>query len=222
MDLRSQFNSIAQSYDRQRPVFIPCFYDFYGVAIENLELDNQYPHILDLGAGTGLFSDFVIQKYPCVNITLVDISEKMLKIAEQRFLNNKNIEMVCHDISTFMSQIQYDAVISSLAIHHLEDTEKINLYNRIYSFLKKDGLFIHAEQVEGETPYMKELNEARWKNGVENSCLTREEIDAGYERVKLDKRVPLSKQLRWLKDSGFSEVDCVYKYYDFTVIYCKK
>lgn len=57
MTVESQFNSIAQLYDKQRPSLIPCFSDFYGVAIDNLNLSTTSPEILDLGAGTGLFSD---------------------------------------------------------------------------------------------------------------------------------------------------------------------
>lgn len=222
IDIQEKFNAIAADYDKQRPMFIPGFYDFYGIAIKNLELKDKCPLVLDLGAGTGLFSSFVNQKYPLVKLTLVDISQKMLDVAKDRFSEKEDITFVCSDISSFSSNLKYDAVVSSLAIHHLDDAQKIAIYNKIYSLLKDDGLFIHAEQVEGETPYMKELNQTRWEESVENSGLSQSEIRAGYERVNLDKRVPLSQQLEWLKEAGFSEVDCIYKYYDFTVIYCKK
>ncbi len=222
MGIKSQFDAIAQSYDKQRPKFIPCFNDFYGIAIDNLELSIPNPRIIDLGSGTGLFSDFVLQKYPDALITLVDISEKMLDIAKERFVNNANIQIICEDFSVYKPQGKFDAVISSLAIHHLEDAAKIKLYSNIYSILKEGGLFINAEQVEGETPYLKELNHSRWIESVETSGLSQEEIQAGYDRAKLDKRTTLSKQIKWLKNSGFVEVDCLYKYYDFTVIYCKK
>jgi len=222
MTIKSQFDAVARSYDRQRKKFIPCFDDFYGTAIDNLELDNPTPSILDLGAGTGLFSAFALQKYPDADITLVDISDKMLDLAKERFAGNKKIHIICQDFTGYYSEQSFDAIISSLAIHHLEDDKKIEIYNSIYNLLKPDGLFIHAEQVDGESLYLKKLNSERWKEYVEKSGLPEEEIRAGYERVKLDKRVPLSIQLQWLKDSGFEEVDCLYKYYDFTVIYCKK
>lgn len=63
------------------------------------------------------------------------------------------------------------------------------------------------------------------KNGVkkfEASDLSREEIDASYERIKLDKRTPVPTQIKWLRDAGFKEVDCLYKYYDFAVLYGRK
>lgn len=221
-NLQSQFNSIAQCYDRQRTRLVPCFDDFYGIAIDNLNLSISNPKILDLGAGTGLMSDFVLQRYPEAIITLVDISDKMLDIARQRFASNTNITIICQDFSTFRSEKQYNAIISSLAIHHLEDKKKKELYKNIYAMLKSDGLFINAEQVEGEDSYFSNLNDKRWRQAVEKSDLTQDEIKSAYERVNLDKRSPLSSQLKWLNESGFEEVDCLYKYYDFTVIYCKK
>lgn len=221
-DIQDKFNAIATEYDRQRPMFIPCFYDFYGIAIDNLVLENPNPRILDLGAGTGLLSSFVLQKYPTAKITLVDFSEKMLTVARERFIGNDNISFICQDITKISSEEKYDAVVSSLAIHHLTDADKQILFKRIYEILDVDGLFINAEQVEGETPYLKELNHNKWVQSVEMSGLTESEKNAGYERVKLDKRTSLSKQLMWLESIGFSDVDCLYKYYDFVVMYCKK
>lgn len=222
MTVELQFNSIARLYDKQRPSLIPCFSDFYGVAIDNLKLSTSSPEILDLGAGTGLFSEFVLLKYPDARITLVDLSEKMLDIARKRFSSNENISIIQQDFTTFKVEKQYDAVISSLAIHHLEDTAKIELYNTVFTLLKSDGIFINAEQIAGESEYFSHLYDKEWRKKVESSGLSKDEINASYERIKLDKRTPVSTQLKWLKDAKFKEVDCLYKYYDFAVLYGQK
>lgn len=222
MTVESQFNSIAQLYDKQRPSLIPCFSDFYGVAIDNLNLSTTSPEILDLGAGTGLFSEFVLQKYPNAKITLVDLSRKMLDVAKKRFSSNKNIDIIQQDFTTFKGEKLYDAVISSLAIHHVEDKAKAELYNTIFRLLKPEGIFINAEQVAGESEYFSRLYDKKWREKVEASDLSREDIDTSYERIKLDKRTPVSTQIKWLRDAGFKEVDCLYKYYDFAVLYGRK
>ncbi len=222
MSVESQFNSIAQLYDKQRPSLIPCFSDFYGVAVDNINLSTSSPEILDLGAGTGLFSEFVLQKYPNAKITLVDLSQKMSDIAQKRFSSNKNINIIQGDFTTFKGEKLYDVVISSLAIHHLEDKAKAGLYNTIFSLLKPSGIFINAEQVAGESEYFSLLYDKEWSKKVEASDLSREEIDASYERIKLDKRTPVPTQIKWLRDAGFKEVDCLYKYYDFAVLYGRK
>lgn len=52
--------------------------------------------------------------------------------------------------------------------------------------------------------------------------LTRQELDAAYERTKLDKMSTLDNQLNWLQESGFKDVDCVYKYFNFVVLFGRK
>ncbi len=61
-----------------------------------------------------------------------------------------------------------------------------------------------------------------WRESVEKSGLSREEIDKAYERVKLDSPSTLAEQLEWLSKAGFRMVDCLYKYYHFCVLYAKK
>ncbi len=84
-EIKIKFDSIAKQYDEQRRELIPCYDDFYNIATESLELSTELPKILDLGAGTGLFSNYVINKYPKAELILVDISEKMLDIAKKNF-----------------------------------------------------------------------------------------------------------------------------------------
>lgn len=220
--IETQFNSVAQQYDKQRRKLIPCFQDFYKIAVENINLSSSSPKILDLGAGTGLLSEFVLQKYPNAQITLVDLSEKMLEVAKNRFETNTCIHIIRQDFTKYTSTQPFDAVVSSLAIHHLEDSDKIKLYNSIFSYLKEEGTFINAEQVCGEDDYFSKFYDTRWRYQIENSGLTADEIKASYERIKLDKRSPILSQLKWLKDAGFNHVDCLYKYYDFAVLYAKK
>lgn len=220
--IETLFNSVARQYDKQREKLIPCFHDFYKIAVENLNPLTSSPEILDLGAGTGLLSEFILQKYPNAKITLVDLSEKMLEIAKNRFKTHPSIHIICQDFTTYTVTKPYDAVVSSLAIHHLEDSDKIKLYNSIFSYLKNQGVFINAEQVSGEDEYFSKFYETRWRYQIENSGLTPDEINASYERIKLDKRSPILAQVTWLKNAGFKHVDCLYKYYDFAVLYAKK
>ena len=83
-------------------------------------------------------------------------------------------------------------------------------------------MFVNADQVLGHTPAVDALYKGDWSHKIENSGLTSEELQAAYERTKLDKMSTLSDQLQWLQESGFVEVDCVYKYYNFVVLLAKK
>lgn len=221
-DIQEKFNKNSQLYDEQRKKLIPCFEDFYNISalIAESHLDN--PKILDLGAGTGIFSQYLLKKYPKASLTLIDIAERMLELSKVRFKNLSNVKYIIDNYLTYNFSEKYDIIISSLSIHHLSDKEKLELYKRCYSMLNTNGMFINSDQFLGETPYIEDLNKNLWKTEVENSDLSQEEILSCYERIKLDKEATLEQNLNWLKESGFSDISCVYKYYHFGIIYGRK
>ena len=109
----------------------------------------ENPKILDIGAGTGLLSAFLMERYPDASFTLIDISEKMLDVAKDRFRGNSNVKYIVADYSKHSFVEKYDMVVSALSIHHLEDEEKKELYKKSYSLLKQNGIIINADQVHG-------------------------------------------------------------------------
>ncbi|AKB79155.1 Methyltransferase [Methanosarcina horonobensis HB-1 = JCM 15518] len=221
-EVQRKFDAVSKKYDEQRKKFIPCFDDFYGTAVSVASVGTESPRILDMGAGTGLLSAFLMKRYPGASLTLIDISEKMLDVAKDRFRGNSNVKYIIADYSKYDFTEKYDMIVSALSIHHLEDEEKNKLYKKSYSILKENGIFINADQVHGETPFIDNLNKTTWRHYVENSGLTEEEILAGYERTKLDKDSKLDQQLEWLKEAGFCDVSCIYKYYHFAVMFGRK
>ncbi|MCK9160322.1 MAG: methyltransferase domain-containing protein [Bacteroidaceae bacterium] len=216
--VKESFDKISKNYDNERRILIPCYDDFYNIGVEWLQLKTPIPKILDLGAGTGLFSQFVLNKYPQAEFTLLDFSEQMLEGARKRFKENKNISFQIGDMTTFEPRQKYDAVISSLAIHHLSDEDKQKLFKKIYNMLNEGGLFVNAEQVKGSTDYLDSFYKQRRHHRLDSSELGKDAVEASYERNKLDKCASVTQQLKWLKDTGFRGVDCPFKYYIFAVI----
>jgi tRNA (cmo5U34)-methyltransferase len=220
--IQEKFDDISQNYDNQRKLLIPCFDDFYGSAVSLIEASKQKVKVLDIGGGTGLFSMFLLSQNPNASITLIDISEKMLDIARIRFKNNPNIKYLVEDYTKYDFDDKYDVIISALSIHHLTHEQKEALYKKCYSILNSKGIFINADQVLGNTAYTEAFNKRVWRNFMENSGLAKEELKATYERIKLDKEAKLDEQLKWLVETGFSDVECVYKYYHFAVMFGRK
>jgi tRNA (cmo5U34)-methyltransferase len=220
--IAQKFNEDANQYDSQRSKLIPCFDDFYSIPISIITTHSSSPTVLDIGSGTGLFSSLLLKKYPNAHITLIDLSEKMTEIAKKRFSNFSNIHYIIDDYTSYEFNRKFDIIVSSLSIHHLTDLEKRNLYDRVYSLLNEDGIFINADQVLGDTPFLENLYKKDWKNKVEQSGLSGDEINSAYERTKLDKMSTLAEQLNWLKDSGFKDVDSIYKYFNFVVLFGRR
>ena len=121
--VREQFNQNALHYDNQRRKLIPCFDDFYSIPISIIETHKESPRILDIGAGTGLFSAFLKEKFPKAKITLIDISENMISQAKIRFKEDGHIEYITADYAEYKFKSKFDIVVSSLSIHHLPDEE---------------------------------------------------------------------------------------------------
>lgn len=221
-NIKKQFNAVSAQYDSERYKLIPCLSDFYQTAIENLSFTTHQPKILDLGAGTGLLSQKILERFPQADITLIDLSDKMLDVARQRFQGLSNVHIILEDYTKYIPNLKFDAIVSSLSIHHLTDASKIDLYSKCYEWLSPNATFINADQALAPTPYLEDLYSKQWKLKVESTDLSSEAIKAAYERVKLDKRTPLQQQIEWLSNIGFQEVDCLYKHYDFVVLYGQK
>lgn len=216
------FNSTAEKYDMQRNELIPLMNLFYGTAVEITNLNKEHAEILDLGAGTGLLTEWVIKKYPKAKYILVDIADGMLDIAKKRFNGLDNISFRVENYRSGISGGKYDAIISSLSIHHLNSTEKRQLYKNIFDALKDDGIFVNADQVKGEDDESEQIVKDYQLNHIENCSLSRKEKDNTYERIKLDKMDKMSDQVNMLKEAGFKSVDVYYKYYNYTVFRAKK
>ena len=220
--IKRKFDENAPNYDHQRRKLIPCFDDFYSIPVSIIHTKTEAPSVLDIGAGTGLFSFFLKEKYPNARMTLIDLSEKMMDVSRERFSDHQDIRYIVADYTNYRFEEKFDVVISSLSIHHLSDEEKQKLYERIFFLLKEGGIFINADQVLGNTPFIEALYKNDWKTKIEKGGLTLQEIEAAYDRTKLDKMATLGDQINWLKASGFQDVDCIYKYYNFVVLFGRK
>ncbi|CAH0535119.1 Carboxy-S-adenosyl-L-methionine synthase [Vibrio stylophorae] len=219
MSVQQAFDKGARDYDSARKQLIPCFDDFYGTALAliNRPQSDSF-QVLDLGAGTGLFTSLVAQHYPNASFTLCDISSAMLSEAKNRFKHSAfTIDYQTKDYSAEPLVGKYDLIISALSIHHLDAQAKAALFQNIYHALNEGGQFINADQVLGETAQLETSYRNAWLKQVKEKGVTANALSAALERMKEDKMSTLSQQLQWMKDAQFQQVNCWYKNYSFVV-----
>ena len=210
--IKKAFNETASRYDAQRRWIIPEMDDYYSAAVWAAECTNSHPAILDIGAGTGLLSALIIQKYPDASLTLVDLSESMLSMAKERFAGRKHVRYITGDYSSVDFAGRYDLICSALSVHHLEQDDKRRLYKKIFDNLHPGGIFVNADQVLGETPDINRRYMAYWDEFLEPCPLSPEDTkQVLYRRETFDKNEKLSVQLAWMQDCGFTSIDVVYK-----------
>ena len=219
MSIQQAFNTAATEYDKLRRTLIPCFDDFYQTAIQVIPFDRTAAlNVLDLGAGTGLYSGMVQAVFPNAEFTLLDLATEMLEQAKARFQQmGKSPKILLGDyVKTDLSD-SYDLIISALSIHHLSDSDKQHLYQRIYNALKPGGMFINADQVLGRTPELERFYQQQWLNTVRDRGISEEHLRAAQHRMTYDRLAPLDAQMQWLEAAGFQNVDCWYKHFSFAV-----
>lgn len=223
-NVKDHFEEEAEVFDGLIRTLIPFYEDMIDALVLALPFhEKEKIKVLDLGCGTGNISIKVKERFPNAQITCVDMAENMIKMAKSKLSSYDNIQFKIADFRDLNFREEYDAVISSLALHHLQDHEKRPFYDDIKMFLKKGGVFYNADNVLGSSFHLNQLYMDKWIDFMLNSH-TQEEIDSVWlpKHREEDFPAPLMDHIHWLEDAGFEEVDVVWKSYMFGVYGGKK
>jgi len=206
------FDRYATTYDAARRRLVPCYDRFYGTVLELLTDLPSNARVLDLGAGTGLLSAHVKAAHPHIHLTLVDNAEAMLDQARERFRGCERIDIRKGDIAALSApEESFDAVISALAIHHLENPDKRVLMGRVWRWLKPGGVFVNADQIAGPTRALSRRYTDKWYADTRLLGATDDDLRAAEERMVHDRCAPPQEQLFWLAQAGFPVVDMPFR-----------
>jgi len=175
--------------------------------------------ILDLGCGSGILAEIVLDRFPDASVALLDFSSNMLEVAERRLRRFPGRATFFCQTFEEMPSGPYDAVVSTLALHHLESgDEKRAQYARVLDSLTPGGCFWQGEYVISSSPEDTAANEAAWGDWLRSQGFAEEEVRQLHERVATnDRPAPLIDHLTWLQEVGFTRVDCTWRYLKFAV-----
>lgn len=169
--------------------------------------DSAVPRrVLDLGTGDGRLLALVRKTYPNVQGVALDFSEFMLDAARRRFEGDPAVTVVEHNLDHPLPALGvFDAVVSSFAIHHLDDERKRALYGEIFVALAPGGIFCNLEHVSSPTYALKvafyaALRRAMTEEDLSNKCAS------------------LELQLGWLNAIGYQDVDCFWKWRELALL----
>lgn len=216
MDHQSTWN--PQTYDEPRRRLVPDFDAFYGTAATLVEMTiPEGARILDLGCGTGILSEFILSRSPSAAMTLLDQSAEMLDVAQAR-LQKYSITAVQGSFDEALPAGPFDAIISSLAIHHLSNERKARLFHRASETLVSDGIFINADQVAGPTPWHTDVYRAMHEEQARELGTDDAEWTAALQRMSIDQYATIDWHLARFVEAGLSRCDTFFKRFGFAVM----
>ncbi len=216
----------ATEYDIRIEKTIPKYREMQEVIVSLLPFKkNTSIKVLDLGIGTGNLALKPLQQFPKAKITGVDKDEEMLKIAFKKLKKfSSKIELIKEDFSDFLPKGKYNAVISLLSIHHLTDSQKRRLFKKISQILKPKGVFVNGDFVVSDSNFINrksaKIEEEFMKSqGIKEPGLLT--LISSRAKICAEDDIPttVENQIKWLKQVGFNEADCIWKYFNFA-IYC--
>ncbi|MBD2522006.1 trans-aconitate 2-methyltransferase [Nostoc sp. FACHB-133] len=190
--------------------------------------------ILELGCGTGELSLKILKRFPNAQVIALDYSPRMLQFAQDKITASgyqKRWVGTQADFGDWANNpekldigSEFDACVSSLAIHHLQDEMKLKLFSRIAASLTQDGCFWNGDPILPESSALAEVYQAaREEWSVEqgtNLTEIRAKLGAsstqGYSSQ--DQLASLDAHLQMLSKAGFKTVAVPWKYYGLAVL----
>ena len=150
--------------------------------------------MLELGTGTGVTSALLLERHPDAMLVGIDSSEGMLSVAREA-LPRKRVDLRVARLEDELPPGPFDLVASALAVHHLDEAQKAELFRRVRAALRPGGLFVLGDVVVPIDPADADVP-----------------LTSGF-----DKPSSLADQLRWLREAGF-DASVVWEEGDLAVI----
>jgi tRNA (cmo5U34)-methyltransferase len=162
--------------------------------------------ILDLGTGDGRLLALARSAHPDTEAVAVDFSPAMLEAARKRFAADSQVRILDHNLDSSLPSLgSFDAVISSFAIHHLVHERKRALYREVFALLNPGGVFCNLEHVSSTSQRLHQEFLLRIGFTVETEDPSNKLLD-------------FETQLGWLRNIGFAEVDCQWKWRELALL----
>jgi tRNA (cmo5U34)-methyltransferase len=224
-DFSQEFIDNADIYIVERRRLLEILKSFYSHFLK----DGRKNRILDLGCGDGIISSELLKVDESISATLIDGSEDMLNRAKERLRDFKDVRFIRASFQEIINENipmerNFDFVASSQAIHHLTLDEKKALFRQIYEHLRPEGYFVNIDVVLAPSENLEQWYMSLWREWIaEREALVGIEghgfadIIRRYKDNKDNKPDTLRNQLSALKEIGFQDVDCFYKYGIFSI-----
>ena len=207
-EMAAFFDIRADGYDEHMRGFVfteTTFTHFYQALASPIEQTEKPLHILDLGCGTGLEIEMLLERVPNARITGFDLSHNMLDLLKKSYASQlPHITLVeASFLSRPFGTDAYDHIISAMSMHHVLKDTKRTLYRKIYTALKPGGMYIEGDSVtrpDTEHQFLREFQE---------SLARVPQAEDGYYHIDIPFSIDTQKDL--LLDAGFKDFELIWQ-----------
>lgn len=212
-EMKSFFKKRVDGYDNHMLNNVSGCKEGYKLISEYVP--NSTQKLLDLGCGTGLQLEHILQKNPCIQVTGVDLSADMLSKLKEKFTQYQVQTIEGDYFKVPFGECLYETAISFQSLHHFTHDEKKKLYRKLFEALREDGTYLECdymvEDQEIEDFHFEQLRRIRENQGVHDN-----------EYIHYDTPCTMKNQVRLLREAGFQEVEILWRAENTTLIRAKK
>jgi tRNA (cmo5U34)-methyltransferase len=224
-EFATEYRDNADIYVIERRRMLVILQSFYRHYLKG----RRQKTILDIGCGDGIISGEILRVDGSASITLLDGSEDMLDTARERLKDFANTQFIRASFQDVLEKDiltrDFDFIVSALAIHHVAQDEKRSLFRTIYAHLKPDGHFVNIDVILAPNEALEEWYMALWKEWISERKISLgiddhhylDDITRRYKENKDNKPDTLKNQMDTLREIGFKDIDCFYKYGIFSM-----
>lgn len=199
----------APEYDDLIRAIVPDHHLLHRTIIDYLP-DNAGT-ILELGCGTGILTQKVREACPGAEITAIDLSPEMLHLASAK-PDLKMVRFLLQDLRDAWPPGHYDAILTSLCLHHIPGDDRILVARRAASVLSPGGRFICADVFRADHDWEEQMHRKIWRRGMERHGAPDDVIRTMI--AQREKNMPEFSTCSWfqgmLVESGFSRATIPY------------
>jgi len=217
------FQQVVGVYDDLIKKHVPCYEDLFWAMFHYLPTGFTPIRVLELGCGTGNLTSAISKYWPQAEITAVDMVSEMLEETRHK-LAPKTIQLMQSSFQDLdFPPAQFDVILSSLALHHLPDSEKWPFFQKCYTWLKPGGYFVFADGAAGASDRLTKAHIDLWENLNIRDGFTAEELEQTRQhRNAHDHYASLPDLTNHLNKAGFIHVDILWRYGIWAVLQAQK
>jgi tRNA (cmo5U34)-methyltransferase len=228
----------AQKYEQRADLVLPKRQEMLSLIAQLIPFEQDKPlRILDIGTGTGVPTQRVLQDFPRASVVCVDKSVEMLEIGCAKLAEyGDRVRFLQADLEdpTWNNGLPetFDAIVSALAFNLLTDRAKQRLFAQCYEMLALRGCLVFSDRLRAADEAIDRFYLDQWMNFIVRQTrevlgkeVTLETVTArqrSLDEAAGVKSATLEDILAWLKQAGFAPVECHWKYFQWAVFGASK